>query len=290
MGNIASALIGAALIGYVLWEVFNDLFRPGKSGALSDQLGRWLFSLCRRSPRLLPLAGPLAVVAVIATWVAGLVLGFALVFYHAYPDAFRTSTGAVPPESAHLVSVLYFSFETLVTLGYGDLVPQAVIPRSLATIEAVVGFGLLTASVSSIVLFYPALSRMRLLARGVSHIVHAEHATGARVAASGSDVILSALARDVARARIDLVHFPIIYFFASHDPTASVARWTSELTRLAAEARACECPPHVRLAGAALDGALDELAAILDERFLTTHEQDRQRIFQQFARDHLISV
>jgi hypothetical protein len=36
-------------------------------------------------------------------------------------------------------AVLYFSFATLTTLGYGDIVPVSAIARTLATLEAITG-------------------------------------------------------------------------------------------------------------------------------------------------------
>jgi hypothetical protein len=286
--ELACAALGAVIAGGVLWEVFNDLFQPAGSGALSDWLGRLLFRLMKRHPRLLPLAGPLAVVTVIGTWVAALVVGFGLMYLPGYPSEFRTSTGTTPPDASGLASSLYFSFETLITLGYGDLVPYSPLTRIASTFEALVGFGLLTASVSSIVLLYPALSRMRLLARGASHLVHAEGSAGVAVADSKSDVVLNGFARDVTHARIDLMHFPVLYFFATNDPKASVASWLAHLVRFAGDAQTPDRPNHVRLAGAALDNALTEFAGILDERYLHTRSGSRERIFDAFARDHLV--
>ena len=286
--EMALAALGAVIVAVVLWEVFNDLFHPAGSGALSDWLGRRLFNAFKHASRFLPLAGPVTVITTIAIWVAALVVGFALIYLHAYPADFRTSTGAMPPPGSRFASVLYFSFETLITLGYGDLVPQSAITRLLSNIEALVGFGLLTASVSSIVLLYPALSRMRLLARGVSHLVGAERDVGHALVASGSDVVLNSLARDVTHARIDLIHFPLVYFFTGNDRHAAIAFWTADLVRFAIDARAPERPAQVRLGGAALDRALHDLAAILEERFLHTGSASRERIFEAFARDHLV--
>jgi hypothetical protein len=73
-----SILVGIALIGSILWEVFRDLFHPAQRGALSDWIGRHLFNILRRRRAALPTAGPLSLVLVIAVWVCGLGLGFAL--------------------------------------------------------------------------------------------------------------------------------------------------------------------------------------------------------------------
>jgi hypothetical protein len=108
-------------------------------------------------------------------------------------------------------------------------------------------------------------------------------------AAAGPDVIVSSLARDVTQARIDLIHFPIVYYFASNDPAASVASWAHELARFAREAGERGRPEHVRLAANVLDRALYDFAAILDERFLHTKSRDRRVIFDALARDHLAS-
>lgn len=117
--------VGVALIAAVVWEVFNDLFHPGGTGALSDWIARALFNAFKQVPRVLGIAGPLALLMVIASWVTGLVFGFALVYLDAYPAGFRTSTGSVPPASFSFLSVLYFSFQTLIALGYGDIVPRS---------------------------------------------------------------------------------------------------------------------------------------------------------------------
>jgi hypothetical protein len=284
----AAVIAGIVLIGAVIWEVFKDLFHPAHSGALSDWLGRRLFTLLRRHPPALPLAGPLTVVLVIGAWVVLLGGGFALVFYGGFPEHFRNSSGETPPMSPRFLSAVYFSFATLVTLGYGDLVPESPGMRLIAVSEGLLGFGLLTASVSSIVLLCPALARMRLLASTVAHLAAAERATGVAVAGCASEAVLSRLARDVSHARIDLVHFPVIYYFATVDRNRSVAQWIPEMARLAREGAAPSATPDVRLAAGVLERALDDLAALLAERFVRVGSRDRAAIFAAFARDHAL--
>jgi len=67
---------GLIIIAVTVSEVFKDLFHPTSGGALSDWLGRHIFSLLRRRPQSLPLAGPLTVMFVIGAWVFLLALGF----------------------------------------------------------------------------------------------------------------------------------------------------------------------------------------------------------------------
>jgi hypothetical protein len=82
--------------------------------------------------------------------------------------------------------------------------------------------------------------------------------------------------------------FPIVYYFAAYDPKAAAARWLGELVRFAREADAPERTARVRLAGKALDVALHEFAAIVEERFLHTRSRSRDTIFDAFANDHLV--
>lgn len=284
-----AALVGIVIIVVIIWEVFKDLFHPAHSGAFSDWLGRRLFNLVRGRPSMLPIAGPLAVVGVIGSWVLMLVLGFGLIYNSSFPEGFRTSTGEIPPDSPQLLSALYFSFATLVTLGYGDLVPNTMPMRFIATTEALIGFGLLTASVSSIVLLYPALSRMRLAARRTAHLVAAQRATGVSVIDSASVPVLERLADDVTSLRIDLVHFPIAYYFAADEADASVARWAMELVRIATAGLSAD-GEQIRLAAGLLDSALTDLARHLGERFVRVDPGDREAVFRAVARDHAVSL
>jgi hypothetical protein len=71
-------------------------------------------------------------------------LQIALLFTYLYlllvaciPDAF--SQAMVPHEPAGAASLLYFSFVTLTSTGYGDVVPLHPFTRSLANLEAVIG-------------------------------------------------------------------------------------------------------------------------------------------------------
>jgi voltage-gated potassium channel Kch len=286
--NIFLAGLGTAIVLAILWEVFHDLFHPAGAGVLSAAIGRGVFGVMRRNKAILPAAGPLALVLVIVTWMLALVLGFALIYNTGFPERFRTSTSTIPPADHRPPDLLYFSFETLVTLGYGDLVPQAPTFRLLATTEALLGFALVTASLSSIVLIYPALQRTRTLALGVAHLAEAEKRSGLSPAAVDSDVVLAGLAREVTQARIDLIHFPIIYFFATDNEDASIMKWTGVLARYARDAQTLDRLPHVRIAAAALNAALDGLAEILTRHISENSSKEREAVFIAVAKAHRV--
>jgi voltage-gated potassium channel len=54
---------------------------------------------------------------------------------------------------------IYFSFVTLATLGYGDIVPASDVARGLAILEAVIGQFYLTVVVARLVSLYSWPSR-----------------------------------------------------------------------------------------------------------------------------------
>jgi hypothetical protein len=284
--NIVSITAGAVLIAVTLWDVFNDLFHPAAHSAFGDWLARRLFNLLRHSRNMHSLAGPLAVILIILSWVVGLVLGFALIFGPKFPQDFLTSTGTTPIDPSPALTVIYFSFQTLITLGYGDLIPASQPVRFLASCEALIGFGLLTASISSVVLIYPALARTRMLARSIAHAVESERTSGLSIVRANGENVLMSLAQQITQARIDLIHFPITYYFTVSNLDVSLSKWIFEVERLAREGAKSDCEPRIRLAACTLELALDEFARIVAQRFLPRAPQERGEILKAFAADH----
>jgi Ion channel len=92
-----------------------------------------------------------------------LYLNFGLFFFTLYrllslltPDAF----GGLPPigqEFGSGAALLYFSFSTLTTVGYGDIVPLHPLARNLANLEAIIGQ------------LYPATLLARLVSLEIEH-------------------------------------------------------------------------------------------------------------------------
>ena len=72
----------------------------------------------------------------------------------------RTWSGsfAIPGEGAQsnfsLTAAIYYSFVTLTTLGYGDIVPRSEVGRGLAILEAVVGQLYLAVMIARLVSLY----------------------------------------------------------------------------------------------------------------------------------------
>src|SRR4051794_14939075 len=164
-----STVLGTALIVLVVRDAFEALFHPEGRMALSRGLMRAVWRVARRLSlrrrERLVLAGPVMLLGTLASWAVLLACGWALVWWPHFPGAFSfASELGAPAEQSSFVDALYLSLVTLGTIGFGDISPAATGVRLLVPLEALVGFGLLTAGVSWLLSVYPALSRRRSLA------------------------------------------------------------------------------------------------------------------------------
>ncbi len=275
---------GAVVVAFALREIFQELFQPTATGLLSGYIARGIFGMARRSRGTLALAGPLALVIIILCWTGLLGTGFALIYWSSYPNDFQIASGN------GVLPVFYFSFETLTTLGLGGITPKADWIRMLAVAEALLGFSLVTASVTWIVLIYPALGRMRTLARHAAILIKAEERTRVPVISGDGEFLIAELAVGVIRTRIDFIHLPILYYFHSSVESASLPEALGYLMYFAQCGFAPGAPDRIRLASAALQSALDELAEALHNRFLRTETKDPAPVFDAYARDHLVEL
>ena len=118
---------------------------------------------------------------------AYLLLGMACAFaFHGMwaldNDAFKGDLGSSPQ-----FGLLYFSYVTLATLGYGDIVPVSQLPRALAMVEALVGQIFLVTLVAALVGNLGRVRRRtgRLLAGSEEAAIEQEEAEAAAAAEAG---------------------------------------------------------------------------------------------------------
>ncbi|MFD3789298.1 potassium channel family protein [Streptomyces cyaneofuscatus] len=277
---------GAALVLFVLRDEFHTLWHPTRHGGLSRLV---MTALWRLSSSLMPrcrasgLAGPVAMVAVVAVWALTVVVGWALIYWPHMPDAFTYTAGLRPAEHASFVDALYISLVNVSTLGLGDIAPTEGWLRILAPLEALVGFALLTATVSWTLGIYPALARRRALALRLSHLART-HPTTDQIDTDAGAAILDSLAAGISVISVDFMQYAGSYYFHDGDDRTSLALHITYADHLADQAAVAR-HPDVRLAAAALRAALEDLAFILDQRFLHTRGATRT-VFDAFARDH----
>jgi hypothetical protein len=102
--------------------------------------------------------GPLSMFGLFGTWVASLILGFALLHW-SLASPIVGADGAQAPRPSHFPTDLYFSGTTFVTLGLGDVSPRGRLPRALTVAEAGMGFGFLAVIITYLPVLYQAFSR-----------------------------------------------------------------------------------------------------------------------------------
>jgi hypothetical protein len=113
--------------------------------------GRWRHAL-------LSIFGPLSLLGLFAVWAVGLITGFALLHW-----SLGTALSWPRDSEPGLVAYCYFSGTTFFTLGYGDVVPTAVLGRLLAVAEAGLGFGFLAIIITYLPVLYQAFSRREIV-------------------------------------------------------------------------------------------------------------------------------
>ncbi|MFC9388503.1 potassium channel family protein [Streptomyces venezuelae] len=279
-------LAGAALILFVLRDIFHTLWHPTRHGGLSRLVMRQVWRLStHHGDRWRPagLAGPLGMLVVVAVWALTVAVGWALVYWPYMPDGFSYASGLTPAEHAGPIDALYISLVTLATLGLGDIAPTAGWLRVLAPIEALVGFVLLSATVAWLLGIYPALARRRALALRLSH-VRRSRVTAEALDSAGGAALLDGLSSELSTVTVDFLQYAESYYFYDGDENTSLPGQLGYAAGLADEAARAR-HPDVRLSASVLHTALRDLATVLDERFLRTGGPP-ERVFAAYAADH----
>lgn len=278
---------GALVVGLALRDVFHTLWHPTGQGAVASRLMSGVWRLSRRLGRaaVADVAGPVGMVLVVTTWAALVVTGFTLVVLPHMDDGISYGVGLDPQRSSDLLDALYLSLVSVSTLGYGDLVPTHGWLRAVIPLQALVGFGLLSAAVTWVLQVYPALGRRRALAVRLS-LLGARDAERviSRSGAGALCLLLDGLAAAVAQVRVDLSQYPESYYFHDLDTATSLPEALPVAWRLADAARE-SADEGLRLTGQVLTAALEDLAEALDRQFLHDNGSPRQ-VLQAYAADH----
>jgi hypothetical protein len=269
--TVAVSALGVGLIALAGRDVFDALFHPEGKGTLGRLLMRTVWRAFRRLAGtrrgVFVLAGPTALLVVIGSWAVLLIVGWALVFWPHVNTGFRST---LPVHPGTFVDALHVSLVAITTLGFADLIPHAGWLRLVAPLEALLGFGLLSASISWLLLIYPALARRRSLAYEISLLLEAEQQTGValeRLEPASAERIYAELTSRLVAVERDLVSFPISYYFAELDERFALAALAPRLRELATRGTEPGMPAGARLRAWMLLEALRDFGVTTAERF-----------------------
>src|SRR5258706_3581866 len=154
------------LILFVLWDVFEDIDLPRRVArrirltiVICLLTWRTYGSIAARMhsegkrESFLSYYGPLSLILLLVVWMAGLIMGFAMLQWA------LGSALAAPEGKVGFGTDLYMSGTTFITLGLGDVVPRTGIARTVTVVEAATGFGLLAVVIGYLPVLYQAFSR-----------------------------------------------------------------------------------------------------------------------------------
>lgn len=281
-------VLGIVTVAVGVYDVFRTFVHPSARGRLSSALVRvpWIIS---RRIRGAPSrgAGAAGVLLVMVTWVVLQVVGWALIYVPHVEEHFSYSEQVGAGELGDVAEAVYMSIVVLGTLGLGDVVITQQVLRLVSPVQALIGFVLLTASISWIMQLYPALARRRAWALHVSHISSARMHEGLvdEGAAPGATGVVHALASGAAQVRIDLGQHAETYYFTERDPATclpSAMRYCAQL----AEAAERSPDASLRAAGATLGTAIHDLAGFLQERYLPRADGGTSGFIRAAHHDH----
>jgi len=229
-------------------------------------------------------------ILIVGVWAGSLIVGWALIFWPHVPAGFSFQPGTEHGGLDGFVDAIYLSVVTLATVGYGDVTPDAGWLRIIAPAEALLGFGLLTASIAWLSALYPVLTRRRALAYEVYLLIESQQETDITVGElepESQAAIYADLTSRVILLKRDLVAFPIAYYFAETDDRFSLPASLPALWEIACQGSSSSVHRRARLRAVMLRDALADLARTAAELFHRDPSGDTGELLRAYARDHL---
>ena len=289
---VAFTLIGIALSLVALLDMFQTLFHPAGRGTMSDWAALIVWKCFRRVantyPGVLTYAGPIGILSIISSWALCTLVGFALLYLPHMGSQYVFDPGINPDNHRGFWEAINSSIGALITLSEG-MGPRSAWLGLLRGLEAIIGFGLLTASVSWLLSIYPVLEARRSVAQRASLLHDAELRNDIDMFRDSGDKVhewIMALAGDLSSLRNQMAQFPISYYFYVGEPQTSLPGTLPYLNELADRAVASGMPA-TRLAGTALGGAVEDFLKLLAEAFLHIPEKDKRAILTAYAREQM---
>ncbi|HJT71403.1 MAG TPA: hypothetical protein VJ731_14480 [Terriglobales bacterium] len=225
---------------------------------------------------------------IIVSWAGLIVLGCAIV-YDQRLSSFRTVAGLASPQSPSFFEAWNISLGSLISLA-GESVPPNRWLRLLMSIEALIGLGLVTASVSWLLSVYPIVESRRTLARFANSLKSAAERDDWQtkwLAESSAAYILVSLTRDLAAVRTETAQFPIAYYFSVRHPESELAVALPFIDDLASQAGNTIYSGTTRVAGKILGMQVSDYLKLLAVTFLRmSAESQPEEILASYMEDH----
>jgi Ion channel len=280
------SVLGVGLIALALRDIFDVLFHLEGRASVSRFVTRNVWRAMRRAsdvrPQLFPIAGPVGLVATIAVWAILLLVGWALLIW---PHLASFETAAGESTDGGFWEALHISGGVLSTMGFGDVTPVEQWLRVLSPLEALLGFGLLTASVTWLFAVHPAVQRRRALAYELWLVRQASD--GDYDAPIFDEELFNELTSRIIAVQRDIVAIPASYYFRDPDERLLLSAelpFLRDLVRhVVRNGRDTATVQRARMCSQAIDDLLLTIARRLHGR----DDVEPGEGLRMFARDHL---
>ena len=280
------SLAGLLLIAIALRDIFDVLFHHEGHASLSRAITRTVWRVLRRAADvragLFPLAGPYGLVATIAVWAILLLVGWALLIW---PHLASYETAAGKPATGGFWEALHISGAILSTMGFGDVTPVDQWLRVLSPLEALLGFGLLTASVTWLFAVHPAVQQRRALAYELWLLQEA--CDGENDAPVTDAQMFTELTSRIVAVERDIVSIPASYYFRDPDERLLLSAQLPFLRSVVRHAAGDDEDNATRQRARALSIAIDDLLLTIAHRLHGERGIDADEAMRLFAHDHL---
>ena len=241
--HIVAAIFGILVILSVLLDAFETIVLPRKVQR-AFRLTSWFYRntwvpwvkvarhirVNSRRENFLGYFGPFSLILLLVFWAIGLIFGFALMQF-GLGEHVRLGN-----EPITFGILLYHSGETFFTLGYGDITPTSPLARTLAVMEAGMGFAFLGVVVGYLPVIYSSFSARELEISLLDSRAGSPPAAGellARLGCCPDPIVLDNIFRDWERWSADLlsshISYPVLCFFRSQHSNQS---WLGALTTM----------------------------------------------------------
>ena len=280
------SLAGLVLIAVALRDIFDVLFHHEGHASLSRAITRTVWRTLRRGadirPGLFPLAGPYGLVATIAVWAILLLVGWALLIWP-HLEGFETAGGK--PATGGFWEALHISGGVLSTMGFGDVAPVDQWLRVISPLEALLGFGLLTASVTWLFAVHPAVQQRRALAYELWLLRMATDGEHDPPVTDGQ--MFTELTSRIVAVERDIVSIPASYYFRDPDERLLLSAQLPFLREVVRQAERDDEDDGRRQRARALSIAIDDLLLTIAHRLHGERDMEPDEAMRLFARDHL---
>jgi len=167
LSTIVYGVLGLLVIAYVLWDVFQTVVVPRPSPTrirLARLMTRQTWRIMKfvagsrppdRRDRLLGIYAPLQVLLLLVAWIALLIFGYALILYGLRAE--------IRPEFADFGTALYYTGESLLTIGYGEFLATGALSRITVIAAAGTGLGVVALTVTYLFSLYGSFQRREVL-------------------------------------------------------------------------------------------------------------------------------